>query len=249
MSLRSVAVSHRFGGHEVLRDVSFSLAADGCTALVGPNGAGKTTWLRIATGYLKPDAGACYWEDQRLDRMSPVAQARSGIARTFQENRLAWTATASENLVMACQGHEWDRLDHVLIRRREMAQIEAGWGERAREVLDLLELSHERETPARNLSYGQAKLLALGTVIVRDPRLVFLDEPVAGVQPRARRKIADVIQRLVALGVRVILIEHDIPFVRDVAHETVFLANGSVVSCGDTDSVLSEGNVRDAFLA
>lgn len=249
MSLSSIEISHSFDGVHALRNVSFSLRPGLCTALVGPNGAGKTTWLRIASGYLRADHGACHWDGRRIDTMKPFLQPRLGIMRTFQEVRLAWHASAIDNVTVACQDPRWDRVDQVILRRGLHRQAEAKHRAEAEAALDLMRLRDLTDQPASELSYGQSKLLSLACVLARSPRLVLLDEPVAGVQPHARQVVVDAIRELMRRGATVLVIEHDIMFVREVSSDTVVLAGGQVVGHGTTNEVLADPAVRKAFLA
>ncbi|MBX5474083.1 MAG: ABC transporter ATP-binding protein [Thermoleophilia bacterium] len=238
-----------FGGVRAVDGAAFEVAAGSITALIGPNGAGKSTLFNCVAGSLRPDAGRIVFAGRRIDRLPTHRIARAGLVRTFQSARALARMTVLDNLLLASIGHPGERLSGLLLRPRAARAHERALRERARELLDLVGLQAHADAYAGTLSGGQRKLLDLARVLMLEPTLVLLDEPMAGVSPRLRVELLD---HILALrrerGITFLIIEHDLDFVMQAAEKIVVMNEGRVIAQGDPASVQGDQAVVDAYL-
>jgi branched-chain amino acid transport system permease protein len=232
--LEVARVRRAFGGIVAVSDVSFVLTAGAAIGLIGPNGAGKTTLFNLLTGIDRPDAGEIRYAGQRIDRLAAHRVTRMGIGRTFQSVRVFGDMTVSENMQVA-----------------DMSGARGGTpGAEARiaEALDFVDMAAHARASAGLLSYGQRKLVELAMVLVQSPRLVLLDEPVAGVNPALTDKIRGILAGLVARGQTLLVVEHNIPFVTSLCSRVIVMANGAVLADGTPTDIQRDARVLEAFL-
>ena len=244
-----LAVSHlkkSFGGVRAVDDCSFNVPPRRITALIGPNGAGKTTVFNCCSGLVKPDAGEVARHGRRLNPLPVHQRAQGGIARTFQAVRLFGNLNVLENCLLALEPQD-QRLGHSFgVRRREGGRLHRH--EQVREVLHLVGLTQPLETLAADLSYGQGKLLELTRALLLPHQVLLLDEPVAGVSPHLRQELIPTLRELKRRGETILLIEHDMPFVFDVADLVVVMAAGRVLKTGTPTEVQHDPEVLEAYL-
>ncbi len=226
--------SRAFGGIRAVNDVSFSVAPRAVTGLIGPNGAGKTTVFNLLSGIDRPDAGRVSFEGRRIDGLSASRIGALGIGRTFQSVRVFGDMTVDENLRVA---------DLNGARRGA-----PGADERIAAALDFVDMSAHRNATAGLLSYGQRKLVELAMVLVQEPKLILLDEPVAGVNPVLVDKIAGILARLSERGQTLLVVEHNIPFVTRLCQRVIVMANGSILTEGSAEEIRRDERVLEAFL-
>jgi neutral amino acid transport system ATP-binding protein len=229
-----------FGGLRAVDDCTFSVAPGSITALVGPNGAGKTTVFNLVSGLLSPTSGSVRFEGQELTRLRPHRIVRHGIGRTFQITRELGELTVLENVIVNAPTHG---LRAIL--RGSVLQHER---ERALELLELVGMTRLAYEQAKSLSYGQRKLLELAAVLMAEPRLVMLDEPAGGVNPRLIEDLMDLIGRLNREGVTFLVVEHNMDVVMDMSDSVVVMAHGQVVVQGTPVEVQENDEVLDAYL-
>lgn len=245
-NLRCLSVSKSFGGLEALKDVSIEFPLSGITAILGPNGAGKSTLLNLMTGFIQPDGGSILLDDRELLRHPAYRIAQLGVRRTFQDLRLIMAETVQNNVRIAGSSPDHDGVLHALFRfGNHPEQAEAP---KACELLRFVGLEKFETHLARQLSYGQQKLLALACCLATDPAVLLLDEPVAGVDPNMTAQIASLLLAIRKQGRPVILIEHDFTFVRQVADFVIVMEAGKVIASGSASDVLSQRAVLDAYL-
>jgi ABC-type branched-subunit amino acid transport system ATPase component len=234
-SLLEVAnASRAFGGIRAVSEVSFKIAPCAVTGLIGPNGAGKTTVFNLLSGIDRPDSGQVTFEGHRIDGLSANRITRLGIGRTFQSVRVFGEMTVRENLRVA---------DMNSVRGST-----PGVATRISEALDLVEMSSHVEAMAGLLSYGQRKLVELAMVLVQSPKLVLLDEPVAGVNPVLIEKIGKILTQLAGRGQTLLVVEHNIPFVARLCDRVIVMANGSILTEGSAAEIQKDARVLEAFL-
>jgi ABC-type branched-subunit amino acid transport system ATPase component len=185
-----------FGGVRAVDDVSFAVAEGSLTALIGPNGAGKTTVFNLVSGFMRPDAGAIRFAGQRLEGRRGDVVARHGLVRVFQTPRVLTRMTVMENVMLAAPGQLGERLPMPLVRPRRVARQEAEIREQAASVIDFLRLGPLAGAFAGTLSGGQRKLLELGRALMAKPRMILLDEPMAGVAPALAAELLGYIRGL-----------------------------------------------------
>ncbi len=224
-------LSKAFGGLQAVRDCSFEIAPASIVGLIGPNGSGKTTVFNLITRLLRPDAGAVFFDGARIDGLPTYEIARRGIGRTFQAVKIFRDLTVWDNLFIAAMGRG------VL-----------GWEVKARAWLERLGLAHLVEDPAESLSAGQQRLLELGMNLVVEPPFLLLDEPLAGVHPVVRQRIAQTIRALRAEGRTFLIIEHDMAFVMELCDQVVVMDHGMKIAEGPPGAIRQDARVIDALL-
>jgi ABC-type branched-subunit amino acid transport system ATPase component len=225
-------VQKSFGGLRVLRGVELAVAAGSITGLIGPNGSGKSTLFDIVTRYLPCDAGDVRLGGESLLRLAPHQVSRRGLVRTFQLTRVFPNLTVADNVLVFA-----DRSD-----RRP------GGEARAAELLDFVGLLRLAQVEAGTLSYGQQKLLELAQVLTLEPRVLLLDEPMAGINPGLADELAGRLCQLRDRGLTLLLVEHDIPVVQRICDTVAVLADGRVLASGKPAEVLADREIREVFL-
>jgi branched-chain amino acid transport system ATP-binding protein len=219
------------------------------TALIGPNGAGKTTAFNLLTGFIAADAGRVTFDGHDISRGRPDRIARLGMVRTFQLTRVFAKMTVLENVMLAAPSQPGERLDVALFRPRRWRRREAEVREEAMEMLAEVGIHAHAADYAATLSGGQRKLLELARALMARPRLVLLDEPMAGVNPTLGRRLLDYLQRLrEERGLTVLFVEHDMDVVMGVSDEVIVMAEGRVIAHGTPEAVRADTAVIDAYL-
>jgi len=241
-------VTLRFGGVAALTDVSFDVRAGELFAIIGPNGAGKTSIFNCLNGVYRPRQGHIGFDGVELIGQRPGAIARLGIARTFQNLGLFTNLDVVDNLMLGRHvrmrtgfwaGAVW--LGRA--RREEIANRE-----RVEEIIELLELEPHRRTPVGALPYGVQKRIELGRALAMDPRLLLLDEPVAGMNHEETEDMARAILAIQATGVAMVLVEHDMRMVMDIADRVLALEFGLPIALGTPAVVQADPRVIEAYL-
>ena len=240
-------VTRAFGGVTAVDVDEFTVAAGRSVALIGPNGAGKTTFFDILTGFQRADTGWWSLDGRPIAAMSPDRIARAGMVRTFQRPKLLPSATVLENVALGAARHPGERLlvgpIAAVWRRNERRVIG-----RAREVLEQVGLSAHAGEYAGTLSGGQRKLLQLARALMSEPRLLMLDEPMAGVSPVLAGRVVDQLNRLREEAMTIVFIEHDLGVVARLSDEVVCMAHGQVIARGAPATVAGDPAVIDAYL-
>lgn len=247
--LRVEGVHKSFGGLKALDGVSLEVSAGSIYGLIGPNGSGKTTLFNVITGFIARDRGHITFEGKPLEGLSPDRIARLGLCRTFQANLCPERMTVMENMLLAPQQQLGEDILNTILRYREVQRQERDNLERARYLLGLVRLGDKADTYAAHLSGGQKKLLSLGQALMVEPRLVLLDEPVAGVNPKLIEDILDVIRRLRSQGQNFLIVEHNMRVIREVCDLVSVLDAGRVIAHGPAEETLKRDDVLRAYLA
>jgi branched-chain amino acid transport system ATP-binding protein len=242
-------VVRRFGGVRAVDGASFQVERRSITGLIGPNGAGKSTLFAIVAGSLKPDSGRISFDGRRIDRRSAYRVARAGVVRTYQAARVLTRMTVLDNVMLASYRHPGERLSGIALRPRASRRRERDQSVRAREALALVGLQAHENDYAGTLSGGQRKLLDLARVLLLQPSLVLLDEPLAGVSPILRTQL---LEHILAMrrdrGITFLIVEHDLDFVMQAAERVVVMNQGRVLAVGAPDEVRANEEVVDAYL-
>jgi neutral amino acid transport system ATP-binding protein len=247
--LRITEVVKRFGGLVAVDQATFEVEDGSITALIGPNGAGKTTLFNVVTGFVRPDAGSVLLGDERLDGRPPHAVSRRGLVRTFQTPKTLRRMSVLENVLVAAPRQPGEQLWRLIATpaacRREERRLEP----RAREVLRLVGLDALADHYAGTLSGGQRKLLEFARALMTEPRLVLLDEPMAGVNRTLALQLLDHIRALnEEQGMTFLLIDHDLEVVMSVSDRVVVMSGGRVIAAGTPAEVRADPLVIDAYL-
>ncbi|HVE75960.1 MAG TPA: branched-chain amino acid ABC transporter ATP-binding protein/permease [Actinomycetota bacterium] len=238
-----------FGGLVAVDGVSLEVPAGKIIGLIGPNGAGKTTLFNAISGLVKPDAGDIKFQGESVTALSPHARAALGMGRTFQLIGLAKNLSVQENFLMAQHASAIYGDGSALLFTSKAARIEAELIDRAREAIESLGFERYAETPVKNLSHGQQRLVEIACALITSPSLLMLDEPSAGFAPAAVESLAERLKEIRdELGRTVLLIEHNIPMVLSVCDYIYVLNFGSLLAEGTPDEVASHPEVITAYL-
>lgn len=246
-------VSHlslAFGGLKALSDVSFSVAPGSITAVIGPNGAGKTSLFNCISGFYRPSAGAIEFDGSDISKLHPPVRAKIGLARTFQNIALFRGMTVLDNIKLGRHAHMrtnvFDALWYFGRARREELKLRS---EIERRVLDFLEMEHIRDQPVASLSYGLRKRVELARALAMQPRVLMLDEPVAGMN---REETEDMARFILDVkeewGVTILMVEHDMGLVMDISDHVVVLNFGQVIAAGKPAEIQNNPDVIAAYL-
>ncbi|CCV14117.1 urea ABC transporter ATP-binding protein UrtD [Mesorhizobium sp. STM 4661] len=234
-------VSVSFDGFRAINNLSLVLDKGEMRAIIGPNGAGKTTMMDIVTGKTRPDQGEVFFDGQvDLTKHDEAEIAMMGIGRKFQKPTVFESHTIEENLMLALKGPR--SIFPALFHRRSVA--EAG---QIDDILGIIRLGDKRDELAANLSHGQKQWLEIGMLLAQDPKLLLVDEPVAGMTDAETEETARLL-RDIARDHSVIVVEHDMHFVRELGVKVTCLHEGSVLSEGSLDFVSADERVVEVYL-
>jgi branched-chain amino acid transport system ATP-binding protein len=240
-------VRRTFGGITAVDATHVEVQRGSITALIGPNGAGKTTLFNVLTGFDKPDTGAWAFDGRSMESVAAHKTAALGMVRTFQLTKSLTKMSVIENMKLGATDqtgeHWWSGLLPFTWRAQEK-RIEA----RADELLERFKLAHMRDEYAGTLSGGQRKLLEMARALMTDPRLVMLDEPMAGVNPALKQSLNTHIRGLRDQGMTVLFVEHDMDMVHDISDWVIVMAEGRIIAEGTPDDISSNPAVIDAYL-
>lgn len=238
-----------FRGVTAVRDASFSVAAGSITALIGPNGAGKTTMFDLISGFLRPDSGRVLHGGQDLSGRRPEDIARLGIVRTFQLTRTFAAMSVLENMMVAAPGHPGERLISLVLHPRRSRRTEGEERQRAEELLRSFGLADKANELAGTLSGGQRKLLEMARALMARPRVLLLDEPLAGVNPTMALHLLEHIEHVRdQWSVTVLFIEHDLEAVMRLADHVIVMAGGATIATGPPGQIRQDRRVLDAYM-
>lgn len=241
-------VRRSFYGVEVLRGVTFAVREGSFTGLIGPNGAGKSTLFNVVSGLYGADAGSLTFSGRDITRERPDALVRGGLARTFQLARGFPKLTVFQHLMLHGQNQPGDRLWPALTGAGGARHAEAELAERALGIARRLKLDHVIDNAVTALSGGQKKLLEIGRALMSEPKMILLDEPMAGVNPSLVNEIGDHLTAINREGITILLIEHDMALIRRLCAPVIVMANGAVMAEGSFDEIASRPDVQEAYL-
>jgi ABC-type branched-subunit amino acid transport system ATPase component len=237
-----------FGGVHAVKDCTLSVEERKVVGLIGPNGAGKSTALGLISGFLQPDAGTVAFDGREIQGWPGYRVSRAGLMRTFQSPREWAGMTVMENMLVAAPQHGRSVIWRALLTRRSLAHAEAQDRIQARQLLEEFGLMGLRDELAGNLSGGQKRLLEFARIMFAHPRMVLLDEPLAGVNPVLAQRIGDAISQLQTSGITVLLVEHNLPFVEQACDAIVVMAEGTTLARGSLAQLRADRAVVDAYL-
>ncbi len=246
--LELVGVSKSFGGVHAVKDCSFSVARGSLTGLIGPNGAGKSTSIDLISGFKTVDSGRILFDGREIQNQPAYAVSRAGVMRTFQTPREWAHLTTMENLLVARIDDRVESLRTALFARGRIREVEHADRVRARELLADFNLAVVTDELAGNLSGGQKRLLEFARIMMARPKLVVLDEPQSGVNPVLGGRMGDAIKQLVASGITVVMVEHNLEFVQRLCEQVIVMALGRPIATGPMAELRERPDVLDAYL-
>ena len=247
--LRTENISKHFGGIKALQEVSMYAEPGKITGLIGPNGSGKTTLFNIITGFLNPDEGSINFMDNEISQLPNYKIARLGLYRTFQMSLNPQKMTVMENMLLCPQGQVGESMFNTIFRPKAIRQQEEENLQKALEILEMVNLQDKADTLAGSLSGGQKKLLCLAQALMVDPKLILLDEPVAGVNPRLIDDILATIKQLQEQGQNFLIVEHNMKVIRQICDHVFVLDAGQIIAQGPPEETLQQEEVLRAYLA
>ena len=241
-AIELIGLRKSFGLTEIIRGTQLEVREGERLALIGPNGAGKSTLFALISGQLAPSAGTIRLNGRDVTGMAPHRLARMGLGRSFQVSNLFGALSVRENLCIAAMGAGGPRVSilRMLGRQHEL-------GVRVDALLDLLELRARAAVPVRDLSYAEQRLLEIGLAVAGDPACVLLDEPTAGMSRAETHRVIELVRRI-SEGRTLVLIEHDMSVVFDLADRIAVLVYGEVVTVDTPEVVRRHPDVRAAYL-
>jgi len=231
----------RFGGLAALNQVNFAVARGEIRAIIGPNGAGKSTFFNCLTGVLRPTAGHIYFGDEDITGLPPDRISQKGIARSYQITNIMPNASALENVRVAAQSrrHGWNMVRHCMAFRDLVEQAE-----RALDAVGLLAKAHEL---ASNLSHGEQRNLEIGIALATQPTLLCLDEPTAGMSAAETHETIALV-RSIAKNLTILIVEHDMPLVMEIASRITVFNYGAVLADGPPAEIQNNPRVQEVYL-
>lgn len=245
--LRIEGLTKRFFGLTAVDNVELDIERGELVSLIGPNGSGKTTLFNCVTNFLEKDGGKVYYDGQDITDTPSHEISLLGISRTFQIARIFHKLTVLENLLMGVQQHQGDSTLDRILRTPKARRLEKEATERAEELMDFVGLSHLRDEPAQNLSYGQYKLLIFATALMPDPDILLLDEPAAAINPTMINRMKEHMLKLNEAGKTIFFIEHNMEVVMDIAERIIVLDAGRKIAEGPPETIRNDERVMEAY--
>jgi branched-chain amino acid transport system ATP-binding protein len=243
------ALSLRFGGLQVLHELSFSIPKHGISSVIGPNGAGKTSLFNCLTGFYRPNSGRILLDGNAIQGLRPHIITRLGLARTFQNLRLFREMTALENVMAGLHCRSKAGILAAMLRSPRQRTEEKEILRDAERWLEFVDIAPLRDRVAGNLAYGDQRRVEWARALATQPKLLLLDEPAAGLNLDEKARLIDLIRHVRGeLGITVLLIEHDMSLVMQVSEQITVLDYGRKIAEGDATTVQSNPQVIEAYL-
>lgn len=238
----------RFGGLTAVDSLSFEIKKGMIFGLIGPNGAGKTTCFNMISGTLKPTSGTITLNGDRIDSHPMFEINKRGVARTYQNINLFKEMTAIDNVLVGAHSHMRSNLWSSMFRLPGQRKEERELRQKAEEIMDFVGILHRRDEEARNLAYGEQRLLEIARALAGDPCLLLLDEPAAGMNPSEKMALMELVKKIRDKGITILVVEHDMKFVMGLTEEICVLNYGKKIACGCPGEIQKDPEVIAAYL-
>ena len=248
MMLKVSNLNKNFDGVVALKDFSFEMRENEILGLIGPNGAGKTTFFNVLSGFIKQESGTIEFSGKDISSISSPKIVSTGISRTFQDLRLIRQIPVIDNILLSFNHQSGENVFNIYFNPKGWKQVENIDREKALELLEYAGIKDKANDLANDLSYGQQKLLSLICCLAADAKLLLLDEPIAGLNPKMREKILRIISELPSKGKSAIIIEHDMDFIERICDKVIFMDMGEKISEGTAEEVRNDPKVIEAYL-
>ena len=242
-------LTKHFGGLTAVGDVTLELNEGELVGLIGPNGAGKTTLFNLLTGVYEPSEGTITLDGHLLNGKQPYKIAALGLGRTFQNIRLFKDLTVLDNFLIAFSNHHKKHVFASFLRLPAFYKNEEALKAKAIDLLKIFDLDRDADTLAKNLAYGQQRRLEIVRALATEPKILFLDEPAAGMNPQETAELTDLIRRIKEeFKITIMLIEHDMNLVMDVTERIYVLEYGRLIAHGTPSEIKTNKRVIEAYL-
>ena len=242
-------LTKHFGGLTAVGDVTLELNEGELVGLIGPNGAGKTTLFNLLTGVYEPSEGTITLDGHLLNGKQPYKIASLGLGRTFQNIRLFKDLTVLDNVLIAFSNHHKKHVFASFLRLPAFYKNEEALKAKALDLLKIFDLDRDADTLAKNLAYGQQRRLEIVRALATEPKILFLDEPAAGMNPQETAELTELIRRIKEeFKITIMLIEHDMNLVMDVTERIYVLEYGRLIAHGTPSEIKTNKRVIEAYL-
>ena len=242
-------LTKHFGGLTAVGDVTLELNEGELVGLIGPNGAGKTTLFNLLTGVYEPSEGTITLDGHLLNGKQPYKIASLGLGRTFQNIRLFKDLTVLDNVLIAFSNHHKKHVFASFLRLPAFYKNEEALKSKAIDLLKIFDLDRDADTLAKNLAYGQQRRLEIVRALATEPKILFLDEPAAGMNPQETAELTELIRRIKEeFKITIMLIEHDMNLVMDVTERIYVLEYGRLIAHGTPSEIKTNKRVIEAYL-
>lgn len=233
---------------QIIKNLSLSLEKQKIYAFIGSNGAGKTTLFNLITGFIRPQSGQILFYDKNLTNMQPYQINRQGVGRTFQDLRLINKLSVKKNIILAMKYNPSDKWFNALLPACFHRISNRNINQKADEIIEQFFLNDVKDTLADEISYGQQKLLTLACCVANGASLLLIDEPVAGIQPEYRNKVAMLLKQIKDQEKTIFLIEHNTDFISDIADKIFFLHEGEISDFENMEALRADKQVMEAYI-
>ncbi len=237
-----------FGEQKVLHGLNMSIAQGKIYTVIGGNGTGKTTLFNLITGFLQPDNGEIWLNNNRLDKQSPVTINAKGITRTFQDLRIINQLTVRENILLSFKNNPGEKIFNSLLPTNIFKKQYDEFSRKAEQILEKVHLTEVENNLASEISYGQQKLLTIGCCLANDAQLLLLDEPVAGIDKNNYSRIYNLILQLKEEGRTILQIEHNHDFIESLSDRILFLNEGNAFPFDNYKTFIDNPIVKENYL-
>ena len=241
-------LTKKFGGLTAVDEVDFEIEKGKITAIIGPNGAGKSTFFNLISGFHRPTSGTITFEGKDITKAPPHIVARLGIARTFQTTHLFDQSSVIDNVIVGHRLRTQSKLFDAILRTKREKREEKEAYEKAIEVLDFVGLANFASSPVSTISQESKKRVAIALALATDPKVIFLDEPAAGINPDETDGLAELMKKIVKSGITVCTIEHKMQMIMGLADNIMVLNHGAKIAQGTPEEIKTNPTVIEAYL-